>query len=82
MYAINNSWILKKLEGVLKMIMGSVREMPDILQRCQRCHRDARVATEMPEMPERCQRCHRDARVATEMPEMPQRVWRRLRRFD
>jgi len=55
------------LEGVFKIIMGLVRddggdttEMPELLQRCQRCQRDASDATEMPELLQRCQRCQRE----------------------
>ena len=48
------------------MMEVNIYKMPEILQRCQSCHRDARDAREMPEMPQRCQSCHRDARDATE----------------
>ena len=40
--------------------------MPEILQRCQSCHRDARDAREMPAISQRCQSCYRDARDARE----------------
>ena len=48
------------------MMEVNIYKMPEILQRCQSCHRDARDAIEMPVMPQRCQSCHRDARESME----------------
>ena len=66
---------VQKLEGVLRMFMGLVRDNGDQYIRYQMP--DARLTTrcQMPEMPE-----------MPEMPDardqMPDKVWRILRRFD